>query len=378
MLPGLEGPLETRELEGLAFECLPGCGWCCTHPAEVSDAELTAIRGARPNVKIGTDGNRLYLRLRGGCGACQFLTDDRRCGVYEQRPAHCRFFPFHVYFGRRVEVVLNRSCPGVAQSPGSSLRAAAKQALSKADPAVVARHVQESSVAHATFRQNCESNGVWGDVDRVVSDALARGADLFTGRVLEELSDEAPAHILEHTLGAFEGADASARPYYADPAFQWWVFQRRAQRVAAAELAADGGTQIRQVMKIERWTDAPLALRNELLPHARELLSRESFAGSVFDLVDEEDYELPLEDAARASIAEVLADLLVRAHLIVELRSAAKGRPLSAAAAGGTQVGSLASPHASDLNSNPALWASEARRFYDSDFLDRPTIGAWL
>lgn len=341
---------DTRELEGVTFECLPGCGWCCLQPAEVSPAEGDRLRARKPNVKLGFDGERTFLRLQGGCGACQMLDADRMCTVYEDRPNHCRWFPFHVYFGRRVEVVVNRSCPGVVDQAGASVLAQAQVALATADPAVVRRHVEESAATHAAFRANCEEAGAWDDVDDALAQVISLGPEVFTRAALEQLADAPARDLAEHAASQFDAADPGRRPYLSDPQLRWMVWQRRKDRYAMAELAPAGRLDIRQVVHAAPWEDLPEDVRYPLWEHLARLLRRESFAGGVFDRVDDSEYTIGVAQAAREEAAIVAAELALRARLLAQIAP----RP------------------------DPAAWALEARKFYDSDFLDRPAIGAWL
>ncbi|HVM45166.1 MAG TPA: hypothetical protein VM582_04455, partial [Candidatus Thermoplasmatota archaeon] len=86
----------------------------------------------------------------------------------------------------------------------------------------------------------------------------------------------------------------------------------------------------------------------DLAPYMRELVARDVFVGSVYALVDDLGYATSVEEATWFRLAEIAADLNVRAHIL-----AAMGVPADALAA-------------------------ELERFYDSSFLDAPTIGGFL
>jgi hypothetical protein len=255
-----------------------------------------------------------------------------------------------VYFGRRTEVVVNRSCPGVVASPGGSLAAAAEASLAAADAAVVERNRVESAATHATFRSNCEAQGVWDDIDAIVGKIVGAGPDLLRTELISRTANVSFPALLARSLAAFEEPDVAARPYMVDDEFRWLVFQMRSRRVGVAALSPEGRLDVRETHPLGPWSDLEAGARAALFPHFAELLGRESFAGSVFDRMDEERYERPMAEATRLCAADVATDLLLRASLL------AKRRP----------------------ELEPTLLALEARRFYDSDFLDRPTIGAWL
>ncbi|HEX2065421.1 MAG TPA: hypothetical protein VHI93_01275, partial [Candidatus Thermoplasmatota archaeon] len=62
--------MDTRELRGLRFACLEGCGFCCTFPPEVAHDELARLRQRFPALPVARErGGPLRLALQGGCGA---------------------------------------------------------------------------------------------------------------------------------------------------------------------------------------------------------------------------------------------------------------------------------------------------------------------
>ena len=88
----------------LRFACT-GCGACCLggpgHFVAVTAAEAEAIR-ERLALRPGWFRRRYLVRLLDGRdgirlepdGRCPFLGLDRRCRIYEQRPAQCRNYPW--------------------------------------------------------------------------------------------------------------------------------------------------------------------------------------------------------------------------------------------------------------------------------------------
>lgn len=98
------------DARGLTFECQPKCGFCCTASPLVLPHESPAL-GARA---VRTADGTLHIPLRGlACGA---LMDDRRCGVYAERPSVCHLYPYQVHAGRRLQVTVSLACPGIADA----------------------------------------------------------------------------------------------------------------------------------------------------------------------------------------------------------------------------------------------------------------------
>lgn len=121
--------------EGLRFKCTM-CGNCCTGPEGyvlVSEAELSALaRRFGMTDQEFTDrythmtapGRSLIEQITEYGHDCVFL--DRTsipgkavCGVYEDRPAQCRTWPFwkSVLVSRRNWELFKRRCPGMGQGP---------------------------------------------------------------------------------------------------------------------------------------------------------------------------------------------------------------------------------------------------------------------
>lgn len=75
--------------------CAVECGAkCCTNPgiAVLSDDEEQRLRALKPDAPfaLGSDGRwALFLKPDG----CAFLTENKTCSIYAQRPSACRAFP---------------------------------------------------------------------------------------------------------------------------------------------------------------------------------------------------------------------------------------------------------------------------------------------
>ena len=87
---------------GLHFACQPDCGACCSRPGQVrldrAEARAMAVALAMGQAAfrrqwVVNAGGSLRL-VDGPDGACPMLGEDRRCRVYEARPAQCRRYPF--------------------------------------------------------------------------------------------------------------------------------------------------------------------------------------------------------------------------------------------------------------------------------------------
>jgi Fe-S-cluster containining protein len=347
---GLAATVDQRELSGLRFTCLEGCGFCCTFTPEVATGELARLRERFPSLPVVSTEERTRLAFQGGCGACTLLKA-RRCTAYDDRPAHCRYFPFHVHFGPEPEVIVNRSCRGVEPAAEGDLSAEfAAQVTGVAPPADWERHLLEATDVYEEFEAAAQVEGVWGDADAAVAELLAIGPSIFTPDGLAELvGASAVSALVEEAWEPFLADDPVARPFYLTGDLRWLSFRLAKSLVAVEEMQEDGS--LRPVDRVVRPVGLPrlapevLAGLHDVLRH---LVGRKVFLGQVYAAVDDLDYEVPVEDAAGARVFELVAELVVRAALLKAL-----GIP-------------------------EEKLAAETWRFEDSAFLDHPTIGGWL
>lgn len=333
--------MDARELRGLRYRCLEGCGFCCTFTPEVAHDELARLRQAFPKLPVVRgDGGTLHLAFQGGCGACTLLSR-RACTAYDLRPAHCRHFPFHVYFGRRTEVYVNRTCRGVEEDPAGNLAAEFQaQVFAVAKPHAIAEHERQARKVHAAFSANAEAAGVWGDVD-----AAARRALLDPGLWTRAASEGSWDAALE----PFQEEDVVARPFHLTADLRWLTFEARGGRTLQPLRMEEDGSLAPAGPPLEvEPQQLPPVLLSQLQGILSRLLQRDHFAGTVFDAVDAAGYSIPVEAAAAQRVQEVAADLLVRCAILSRI---------------GASEGEL---------------ALEAERFLDAAFLDAPTIGGWL
>lgn len=343
--------LNAAELEGKTFSCLEGCGFCCTFQPEASQRELARLRArlAPASLAVVVGDGRAYLGLQNKCGACTLLAR-RTCQAYDLRPAHCRYFPFHVHFGERAEVYVNETCRGVERSAGNALRAPFEQAvLANAKPEEMAQQARAAQEAYATFRRNARKAGVWSDPAAALADAtrdLALTGAWMAKALRHAEEDLMPDDMVEDALAPFSAQDVTKRPFYLAKDLRWLTFDgptRLMEMDEAGQLAF-----VRDLPPITGWADVDPVIAAGLQAYALRLTQRDVFLGSVFAVVDDMDYETSVAEATWWRLAEVVADIAVRARVLLAI-----GVP-------------------------PDEVAGETVRFYDSTFLDSSTIGGFL
>ncbi|MFO1533008.1 MAG: YkgJ family cysteine cluster protein [Thermoplasmatota archaeon] len=347
--------MDKRELLGLRYRCLEDCGFCCTFAPEARPAELGRLRARFPALPVVRSGAMTLLAAQGSCGACALLTD-RRCTAYDDRPAHCRYFPFHVYFGRRTEVYVNRCCRGVEPAPGDDLETEFRmQVLDNAKTMQLDKGQERAHASHRAFRSAAKQAGMWGDVDAEVARGLQRGVGWFRPETWPATptgeADEAgsPQEAWQLALASLSAADPAARPYFLGADLRWLGFRAETGRIVAETLGEDGTlAPCADLGVMPAWPRLPDEVQAGLLEVLQRLAGRDLMAGSIYHLVDETGYQVSVADAALIRLGDVAAELALRAWILHGLGIAWAAVP------------------------------AEAERFYDPAFLDLPTIGNWL
>ncbi len=347
--------VDRGELSGLRYRCLEDCGFCCTFTPEVSGPELAKLRTKFPALPVARAGEMILVSFQGSCGACALLKD-RRCTAYEERPAHCRYFPFHVYFGRRTEIYVNRCCRGVEVAEGGNLEAEFKAQVSdNTNPTRLAKDQARADGVHQAFEKAARQAGMWGDVDKEIAAQLERGAEWFLPETWPQTptgdADEAgsPDEAWQLALAPLDAQDAVMRPYHLGADLRWFGFRRSNGAVLVETLSEQGDLEPHANLgQMGAWPVLPENVRDGLFDVLRRLAGRDLLAGAIYHMVDDTGYDVSVADAAGIKLGDMAADLAIRAEILHRL-----GVP----------------------------WAdvpAEADRFYDSAFLDTPTIGGWL
>jgi hypothetical protein len=212
-------------------------------------------------------------------------------------------------------------------------------------------HAREAQAVFADFEARARTAGAWGDADSGARELLAAGPGLFRPQVLHEVAGgrDGVAALLAEALDPFGNDDPVGRPFHLASDLRWLCFHAQASVVAVEAMQEDGAlrpvARLRTPTALPSFPDSVLEGLHRVLAH---WVGRGVFLGQVYAIVDDLDYAVGVEDAARARLLGLAVDLLVRADLLRQF---------------GVPDGDL---------------AAEAWRFADSAFLDAPTIGAWL
>ena len=318
------------------FACLEDCGFCCTYPPQVDEALWKRLERTAALQRIAVDeAGTLRLPLQGTCGACVLLAE-RKCTAYDDRPRHCRAFPFHVYFGRVVEVYANRVCPGldpIGEASTLPLSEAIDHALAGVTEQELEARATEARGVHREFERRARDAGVWAEVAR----ARARALDAL---------DVTPAAWGE-AMGPFQSPRKELLPTMVleRPGFEWRMWRARKDgSIERLRLHEDGAVE--RAGAALGPVSPPPAVDAPVRSVVRRLIGYECAVGAAFDLVDASAYRMPVDDAFRRVADLAAAALSLRAQLLEAEGLDADERWLAAA--------------------------------YEPEFYDLPTIGGWL
>jgi Fe-S-cluster containining protein len=367
--------IDYSETLGKKAECLEGCGLCCLCQPEVLSEERQFFEKNHRKDMVYTKGPEPYLALalKKGKGSCIFL-DERKCKVYENRPAFCRQFPFHIYVGERIKVELDLSCRGVWTGKGADAKAEAEDIVLKA-AGRISRAVKEAGEVYAEFYHNCKEAGVMGDpakIRRSVSENLDKFTDMaYISKVMEmtmmepvmtldgigecqadmdEINEAAEAAAME----SMATNDPVYAPVYCDENFNWNIFvaDSVSGRIDWMVLDDEGDLEKKGVVRSSEIRIKPLEPEGSavLKKYISVLNQRDSFLGNVFSLMDATGYDDDMANAYYGCLSTTILDLLWRASMLDHFF--------------GTGMGETG--------------MREAIIFFDMDRLDAPTIGAFV
>lgn len=337
--------VDRSELEGLGFQCIDGCAYCCLCPPELTGKDRDHFRGAHSAAVEEVDGS-LQLALQGGSGGCAILKD-RRCTDYDRRPFHCRAFPLRVHFLDRVQACANLSCRGIVPGKGQPLGELLDSML---------REEAASGLKGAAAAARTE----WG---QFVNKAFMRGAPvelLGTRLLLSEVIPRWPSEleaereeVLELVSETFGLEETSQLPVYVSPSLEWQVFQARQGTLRRfglkenGELVPSGDWPLRAVPLLEMTSEG----RAEFVRYLQLLNRRDAMAGSAALVVRVMHFEEEFEESYLDILRDCALDLWWRSSLLAF------------------------------ANNISVLGAAEVREgivFCDADFLDMSGIGGML
>ncbi len=271
-------------LEGMKFCCLEGCGFCCSYPAEVKEYEcsFSHIRKVDPDAlkKWETDDplfcNVFTMKQYNDIGACIFLKEDKRCGIYSIRSILCKTYPIKIFFGWRIQLYTSMACRGVVEAAGSSeLLQQGKKVLADIPAHVLQRLGSEAQLMYSSLPDILDN---YMPPETLQAELLAYAQGMVIDPVI--VSQE---HIIDLESQLASG-DIIDLPAYLAEDLKWLVFKLENDQLLTMVLKRTGETETIQSRRYGGISPKQLsaaaieAVRNYLLKIARS----DHFTGMIY------------------------------------------------------------------------------------------------
>lgn len=304
-------------LEGRDFTCLENCGFCCTFPAEVRECEPSfneILKIDRNGLKKWeTDDpyfcNVYTMRQHQDRGACIFLRDDRRCGIYPARSLLCRIFPVKIFFGHRIQLYTSQICRGFSQDSNSGLRRTGEEIMEQL-PALM----KEEMIR--------EAREMYDSLPGELPDYIAPRA--LQARLLDHVNTMSlsSTRISERSKTAFKSQLSSDEfidlPTYLTEDMQWLVFRLKEGIVEKMKLERTG--EVRTIGSINHSSFSPRPLTADatevLRDYLKRIVKRDHFAGVAYLRALKTGNEKPLANIALEYLDDIASSLILRASLL--------------------------------------------------------------
>ncbi len=235
--------IDLTPLKGMKFSCLEGCGFCCSYPAEVMESEdsFSRIKEMEPMAlkKWETTDpqfcNVFTMKQQNDIGACIYLREDNRCGIYPIRSIICRNYPIKIFFGWRIQLYVTMACRGVIEAPGSyKLLQMGEQVLSELPSEIMQQRISKANEMYSSLQQILENY--------IPPEALQK-------KLIESASSIVidPFKLPEECITDFESQLSSDNfmdlPTYLSKDLKWMVFKLEENQIKELILKRNGETE---------------------------------------------------------------------------------------------------------------------------------------
>lgn len=347
---------------------------CCLCQPEVLPEEMEYFEINHPYalVKARPPNAHVALAQKKGRGSCIFL-NNRKCDIYNKRPAFCRQYPFYIYVGEKVSVELDLSCRGAWDGKDVDAEKEARELVENARSRISSVYDMSKSI-YEEFYANCTEAGVMGDTTDIrssVAVSLSKFTDMTQLSRILDLSESFEAvSVLDvkpdpktdfeylneaarmAAMGSLSTEDPLSMPVYCDGEWNWNIFMADGDGIEWAVMDDEGEIHHKAFASSFKIPLKPLEEggRDVLAQYVSLLNRRESFMGSVFNNMDVFGYEDHMSNAYYGTLAVSVLDLVWRASMLDHFMETGMG----------------------------AEGMKEAIIFYDMDRLDAPSIGSFV
>ncbi len=315
---GINTDIDYSLLEGMDFTCLEGCGFCCTFPAEVRECEpaFNAILQIDRNglKKWDTDDpyfcNVHTMRQHKDRGACIFLREDRRCGIYSVRSLLCRIFPIKIFFGHRVQLYTSQVCRGFSKDRQSN-------GLHR-----TGEEIMEQLPVQMKEEMMLKARGMYSSLPGKLAGYIP--PDVLQAKILDYIGtmDISNSIVSEKSRDDFTSQLSSEEfinlPTYLTEDMQWLVFRLTGGLLERIRLERTGEIETTGSVHYACLSLKPLSAGavNALREYLKLIVQRDHFAGVVYLRALEQKNKVSLVDLATAYLNDIAASLLLRANML--------------------------------------------------------------
>ncbi|SDF22130.1 Fe-S-cluster containining protein [Methanolobus vulcani] len=312
--------IDFSPLKGLRFNCLEGCGFCCSFPAEVREWEKYFSIILEKNSEAFRKWKNEYsclngiytMRQRQDRGSCILLRDDKRCGIYDIRSLLCRTFPVKFFFGWRVQLYPSMSCRGFSDEAVNDMTDLGKEAIAELPEGLMDQMLEKSKALYASLPEKIH--------DYMTPDQLHT--------LLLEHVDKMlfyPWSVSDEARGEFEVELSSENflnlPTYLTEELEWQVFRMEDGFVRRMILKETGETKNIDNIVYSNFSVKPLSSEaaRDLSIYLSRLASTDHFAGVVYrKALEQGDNLISLSCLAVSELEKVKDMFLLKASLLAE------------------------------------------------------------
>nr|WP_321498024.1 YkgJ family cysteine cluster protein [uncultured Methanolobus sp.] len=312
--------IDFSPLKGLRFNCLDGCGFCCSFPAEVREWEPNFPVILERNCEAFKKWENEYSYLNGiytmkqrqDRGSCVLLRDDKRCSIDNIRALLCRTFPVKFFFGWRVQLYASMSCRGFSDKATTDMIDFANEAVAELPEGLMDQMLEKSKALYASLPEKIH--------DYMTPDQLRALLLEHVDKMLFypwSVSDEARVEF-EAELSSNEFLDL---PTYLTEELEWQVFRMEDGFVRRVVLKDTGETKNVDSIVYSNFSVKPLSSEaiRDILVYLRRLASTDHFAGVVYrKALEQGDDLISLSGLAVSELERVKDMFLLKASLLAE------------------------------------------------------------
>jgi hypothetical protein len=243
-------------------------------------------------------------------GACIFLREDRRCGIYSVRSLLCRIFPIKIFFGQRVQLYTSQVCRGFSQDSNSNALCLKGEEIMEQLPA----QMKEEMILKA--REMYDS--LPGKLPDYISPRVLQTRSLEHVNCVDISNEIVTQKDMDDFAAQLSSEEFIDLPTYLTADMQWLVFRLNGRLLERIKLERTGEIETTGNIDCSFFSLKPLSAEavNALRKYLEIIVIRDHFAGVIYLRALERERKTPLIDLATAYIDGIAASLLLRANLL--------------------------------------------------------------